>query len=84
MITTAFCGLTDPPLPEGRFPGRRVIVVSLILATLVYGGWYYLSVDESEPAGRAVLEGEGCAFLVPGVLDGWDALEVAAERESLI
>ena len=44
----------------------------------------FVSVDEREPAGRAVLEGEACGFLVPGVLDGWDTLEVAAERESLI
>ena len=44
----------------------------------------FVSVDEREPAGRTVLEGEGCGFFVPGVLDGWDAWEVAAERESLI
>ena len=35
------------PLPEGRFPGRRAIAASRLLAAMVYGGWYYLSVDET-------------------------------------
>ena len=35
------------PLPEGRFLGRRTIVASLSLAALVYGGWYYMSVEET-------------------------------------
>lgn len=35
------------PLPEGRFPGRRAVAASLLLAGLVYGGWYYLSVEET-------------------------------------
>jgi hypothetical protein len=35
------------PLPEGRFLGRRTIMASLSLAALVYGGWYYLSVEET-------------------------------------
>jgi phosphate/phosphite/phosphonate ABC transporter binding protein len=44
----------------------------------------FVSIDDREPAGRAVLEGEACGFFVPGVLEGWDTLEVAAERESLV
>ena len=44
----------------------------------------FLSVGGNEPAGRAVLEGEGCNYFVPGILEGWEALEIAAERESLV
>ena len=29
------------PLQEGRFPGGAVLVVALVLAAAVYGGWYY-------------------------------------------
>lgn len=44
----------------------------------------FMSVDASDPIGKAVLEGENCNSFVPGVLEGWETLEVAAERESLI
>ena len=44
----------------------------------------FMSVDGSDEAGKAVLDGENCNSFVPGVLDGWETLEVAAERESLI
>lgn len=29
------------PAPEGRFPGRSVMLVSVILAAALIGGWYY-------------------------------------------
>jgi len=29
------------PLQEGRFPGGVVLLVALLLATAIYGGWYY-------------------------------------------
>lgn len=35
--------LFPSPLPESRFPGAAVLVVSFALAAAVYGGWYYLS-----------------------------------------
>ena len=44
----------------------------------------FLSVDDSDPVGKAVLEGEGCNYFVPGMIEGWETLEIAAERESLI
>ena len=44
----------------------------------------FVSVDSSDPIGKAVLDGEGCDSFVPGILEGWEALEIAAERESLI
>ena len=31
------------PGPEGRLPGGWLIVASLVLAALAYGGWYYIS-----------------------------------------
>lgn len=31
------------PLKEGRFPGRLVLVASVVLAIAVYGGWYAYS-----------------------------------------
>ena len=45
----------------------------------------FLSVDRTDPVGKAVLEGEGCrAAFVPGTLEGWEMLEVVAEEEGLI
>ncbi len=29
------------PLQEGRFPGGAVLMVAIVLAAAVYGGWYY-------------------------------------------
>ncbi len=31
------------PLKEGRFPGRKVLAASIVLAAAVYGGWYAYS-----------------------------------------
>ena len=44
----------------------------------------FTSVDGSEREGKAVLEGEACNSFVPGTPEGWEILEIAAERESLI
>lgn len=44
----------------------------------------FTSVDSSEKEGKAVLEGEACNSFVPGIPEGWEILEIAAERESLI
>ncbi|MFQ5938993.1 MAG: helix-turn-helix domain-containing protein [Alphaproteobacteria bacterium] len=35
--------LFPSPLPESRFPGGAVLIVSLVLAAAVYGGWHHLS-----------------------------------------
>lgn len=36
--------LTFPvPVPEARVPGRNLIGLSVVLAVVVYGGWYYIS-----------------------------------------
>ena len=29
------------PIQEGRFPGTQLVIAALVLAGLVYGGWYY-------------------------------------------
>ena len=44
----------------------------------------FVSVDDSDPVGRAVLKAEGCNRLVPGINEGWEIIEEAAEEESLI
>jgi phosphonate transport system substrate-binding protein len=44
----------------------------------------FLSVDDRDPAGKAVLEAEGCQTFVPGITQGWEMLEKVAEEESLI
>ena len=44
----------------------------------------FLSVDGRDPAGKAVLEAEGCRTFVPGIAEGWEMLEKVAEEESLI
>ncbi len=44
----------------------------------------FLSVENNDPVGKAVLEGEGCSAFIPGVDEGWDILEEAAEQEGLI
>ena len=44
----------------------------------------FLSMDYGEPVGKAVLDEEGCKAFVPGITEGWEALEIAAEEEGLI
>ncbi len=34
------------PVPEGRVPGGAVLLVSLLLAVFVYGGWYVLTATD--------------------------------------
>ncbi|MBP2314192.1 helix-turn-helix domain-containing protein [Azospirillum soli] len=34
------------PVPEGRIPGGTVLLVTMVLAGIVYGGWYYLSATD--------------------------------------
>lgn len=55
--------LFPSPLPESRFPGGAVLIVSFALAAAVYGGWYYLSSRD-----RAMVE------LVPDVPERMVAL----------
>jgi len=44
----------------------------------------FVSITSQDPAGKAVLEGEACSAFVAGTLEGWDALEKAAEQEGLL
>ena len=44
----------------------------------------FLSVTSDDPIGRQVLEGEACDHFVPGIEEGWDLIEKAAEAEGLI
>ena len=39
----------------------------------------FVSIDDGDPVGKAVLEAEGCSGLVPGISDGWEIIEKAAE-----
>jgi phosphate/phosphite/phosphonate ABC transporter binding protein len=44
----------------------------------------FVSITAQDAAGKAVLEGEACQAFVPGMLEGWDTLEAAAEQEGLL
>src|SRR6266404_1403104 len=44
----------------------------------------FVAIDAQDPAGKAVLEGEGCSAFVPGVTTGWETLEKAAEQASIL
>ena len=44
----------------------------------------FVAITSQDAAGKAVLEGESCSSFVAGTLEGWDALEKAAEQEGLI
>jgi len=37
-----------------------------------------------DPLGKTALEAEGCQAFVPGVTEGWEVLEAAAEEEGLL
>ncbi|MBU2089366.1 MAG: helix-turn-helix domain-containing protein, partial [Alphaproteobacteria bacterium] len=51
------------PPPEGRIPGGAILFVSVLVALVAYGAWYYVSVTE-----------KGLAELVPAVPDRLAAL----------
>lgn len=38
------------PVPEGRLPGGTVLLGTIVLASIVYGGWYYLSATDRDMA----------------------------------
>jgi cytoskeletal protein RodZ len=38
------------PVPEGRVPGGTILLFSVVLACLVYGGWYVLSATDRSMA----------------------------------
>jgi hypothetical protein len=44
----------------------------------------FTSIDLRDPVGKVVLDGERCKAFVPGITDGWDILEKAAEQEGLL
>jgi enoyl-CoA hydratase/carnithine racemase len=44
----------------------------------------FVTINAQDPAGQAVLEGEGCNAFVPGITTGWETLEKAAEQAGLL
>ena len=44
----------------------------------------FISVSAGEPVGKSILEAEACGSLAPGISEGWDILERAAEAEGLL
>jgi phosphonate transport system substrate-binding protein len=44
----------------------------------------FVAIDAQDPAGKAVLDGEGCQAFVPGIPTGWETLEKAAEQAGLL
>ena len=44
----------------------------------------FCAIDAHDPAGKAVLEGEGCKAFVPGITTGWETLEKAAEQAGIL
>ena len=44
----------------------------------------FVSVDGNDPAGKAILEAEACNSLAPGISEGWELLERAAQEEGLL
>lgn len=44
----------------------------------------FVSVSAQDPAGKAVLDGEACQAIIPGMDTGWEAFEQAAEQAGLL
>ena len=44
----------------------------------------FVSMDYGDPAGKAAMDAEGCKAFLPGITEGWEALEKVAEEEGLI
>jgi len=44
----------------------------------------FVAIDAQNPAGKAVLEGEGCSAFVPGITTGWETLEKAAKQARIL
>jgi phosphonate transport system substrate-binding protein len=44
----------------------------------------FVAISAADPAGKAVLDGEGCAAFVPGMTTGWETLEKAAEQAGIL
>ena len=42
------------------------------------------SVDRNDPIGQKILDAEACDSLLPGISDGWEIMEKAAEAEGLV
>ena len=44
----------------------------------------FVSMDYDDPVGKTALEAEGCQAFLPGITEGWEALEEVAEAEGLL
>jgi cytoskeleton protein RodZ len=63
------------PMREGRFPGRFMVSASLVLAALVYGGWYLHVTENADPAASLASSAKGSA---PAKGDGKPSSSVVA------
>lgn len=44
----------------------------------------FVSISARDPAGKAVLDGEACQAILPGISTGWEDLEKAAEQAGIL
>lgn len=54
------------PVEEGRLPTGAIFLVAVVLAAVVYGGWYYLSSDGRDPVEQVAALPDRLAKLVGG------------------
>ncbi len=43
----------------------------------------FVSMDYGNPVGKTAMDAEGCKAFLPGITEGWETLEKAAEEEAL-
>ena len=75
------------PIPESRVPTGRLIAVSLVLASLIYAGWYYVEMNGRLATGRVPSLPERLAALAPtpsldrpAEIGSVETQEIATER----
>lgn len=44
----------------------------------------FVSMEYSDPLGKTAMDAEGCKAFLPGITEGWETLEKAAEEEGLV
>ena len=84
FITHASSGITTVQDLKGKrvaLGGRASMQAGLLP---YYFLQTFVAIDAQDPAGKAVLEGEGCNAFVPGVTIGWETLEKAAEQARIL
>jgi len=71
------------PMPESRVPTGWLIAVSLVLAGMIYAGWYYAEMNGRLATGRVPPLPERLAALVPTPSADEPAVENSSVSESL-